>query len=1044
MENPETQSARLQSIKDYGQIHFTQNDRKSWYIRYPFDPPQADESASQNETPEQRTNHTTVEERNRQWNFSVIQQLPTIHTIVPMRSVSHKPAKHLIELLRDKWELPPPELIISVTGGAKVFNLPQRSRIALQKGLVSAAVTTDAWVFTGGTYAGVMKDVGDAFEKWTYKTSSVDRGHVQVPVIGIASWYYATNHRQLIQRRRVKLSSVGSAMPTATFSTVADREKLYLNCVPQEKPASYPLDPNHTHFILLDDKCGPNDETWRRYGFPVRADLTIQLRAEIEQEARCSSHYRHSRERVIIEDGKDIITGSNEKCFRDMIRSEKGFFLINTFLLCPDDPEFKLSDAILQALFRAACMLKHKIPDAHVQKLKLTMAWNKFDLAISDMLIENVKAQWTDIQLDSALIHAIQHGSVQFVELLIERGASFDRLQRLINIKDLYKKKTGLPLPKKEIPVDDNKKQERMNIQFSGTRSWPKRIIYDRLKDFFGGRAIIRYYYNIIFYVLMLCLFSFVMLVDYFPYNNNRGKRSGYSIGIPIPEIILHMCIWGLIIEEAVEFGIHYRQQNKSNSRLYTIISSYFIDDRWNVLDAVAIFIYLVGFITRFIVIEQAFVISKIFMCIDLFLWYVRILHLFFAYERLGPKLLMICNTMKDLLFFIYFIFVFLAAYSISSFALIITPHQVNWIPNNNSASSRTYKIIENRTNISVWNLLRNIIDWGIWKIYGQVDLVDYRQDSESIITHNVYILLNDSSKLDANVTDLIVFNVDNRVINDGIVDKILINFCTAPTDSNAKIKVYIIKSVLSSSEHFFVQEQIESFVTNLRPSVGIQKFEIEPFIVHYGDYVGFKFTENAGGPFSIECTSYYIEHIIDQNIEGEVMHFTPCANHGITVTFTLNHKESRNKYFVRSYLEMSKMNNEEKEITATSTYRNFSISSDDNKPLITDKRRRSSITVSFRQDLTNVTPFQQRDNMLRESTIAQEYWQSLIENIMKEEQDNSNREKKARFKHEHDSVELQKQQKKLIVLLEKTVNKNQHISPTNSLNSSYENYPMS
>ncbi|CAF4715529.1 unnamed protein product [Rotaria sp. Silwood2] len=274
-----------------------------------------------------------------------------------------------------------------------------------------------------------------------------------------------------------------------------------------------------------------------------------------------------------------------------------------------------------------------------------------------------------------------------------------------------------------------------MNIQFSGTRSWPKRIIYDRLKDFFGGRAIIRYYYNIIFYVLMLCLFSFVMLVDYFPYNNNRGKRSGYSIGIPIPEIILHMCIWGLIIEEAVEFGIHYRQQNKSNSRLYTIISSYFIDDRWNVLDAVAIFIYLVGFITRFIVIEQAFVISKIFMCIDLFLWYVRILHLFFAYERLGPKLLMICNTMKDLLFFIYFIFVFLAAYSISSFALIITPHQVNWIPNNNSASSRTYKIIENRTNISVWNLLRNIIDWGIWKIYGQVDLVDYRQDSESIIT---------------------------------------------------------------------------------------------------------------------------------------------------------------------------------------------------------------------------------------------------------------------------------------------------------------------
>ncbi|CAF4741965.1 unnamed protein product [Rotaria sp. Silwood2] len=88
--------------------------------------------------------------------------------------------------------------------------------------------------------------------------------------------------------------------------------------------------------------------------------------------------------------------------------------------------------------------------------------------------------------------------------------------------------------------------------------------------------------------------------------------------------------------------------------------------------------------------------------------------------------------------------------------------------------------------------------------------------------------------------------------------------------------------------------------------------------------------------------------------------------------------------------------------------------------------------------------PFQQRDNMLRESTIAQDYWQSLINKIMKEERDDSNREKKARFKHEHDSVELQKQKNKLIELLENTIDKNQHISPTNSLNSSYENYPMS
>ncbi|CAF4640760.1 unnamed protein product, partial [Rotaria socialis] len=179
-------------IQDYGQIHFTENDRKSWYIRYPFNPPYAVQSASQNDNHQQRKMTALKEkERDDESSFSTINVLQSIsHTIVPMQTVSCEPAKHLIELLRDKWELPPPELIISVTGGARSFNLPQQSRTALQKGLVAAAVTADAWVFTGGTHAGVMKDVGEAFEKWTYKTTSVDKTHTRVPVIAIASWYY--------------------------------------------------------------------------------------------------------------------------------------------------------------------------------------------------------------------------------------------------------------------------------------------------------------------------------------------------------------------------------------------------------------------------------------------------------------------------------------------------------------------------------------------------------------------------------------------------------------------------------------------------------------------------------------------------------------------------------------------------------------------------------------------------------------------------------------------------------------------------------------
>jgi hypothetical protein len=43
------------------------------------------------------------------------------------------------------------------------------------------------------------------------------------------------------------------------------------------------------------------------------------------------------------------------------------------------------------------------------------------------------------------------------------------------------------------------------------------------------------------------------MLVDYFPLNNNDGRRNGFPIGIPVTEIIFHICQWSLIIEEIRE-----------------------------------------------------------------------------------------------------------------------------------------------------------------------------------------------------------------------------------------------------------------------------------------------------------------------------------------------------------------------------------------------------------------------------------------------------------------------------------------------------------
>ena len=77
---------------------------------------------------------------------------------------------------------------------------------------------------------------------------------------------------------------------------VANYEKLYRNRFPTQKGTmSCPIDPNHTHFILLDDMCGPDDTKWREKGYNIRVDLPIRLRAQIEQKARCISNQGQSK-----------------------------------------------------------------------------------------------------------------------------------------------------------------------------------------------------------------------------------------------------------------------------------------------------------------------------------------------------------------------------------------------------------------------------------------------------------------------------------------------------------------------------------------------------------------------------------------------------------------------------------------------------------------------------------------------------------------------------------------------------------------------------
>lgn len=78
---------------------------------------------------------------------------------------------------------------------------------------------------------------------------------------------------------------------------------------------------------------------------------------------------------------------------------------------------------------------------------------------------------------------------------------------------------------------------------------------------------------------------------------------------------------------------------------------------------------------------------------------------------------------MKDLVFFLYFIFIFMAGYAVTSYALITTNHQVFWNESKRKGLLQEFTLSNNGSNVWRWGTLRRVINWGIWKVYGQVEL---------------------------------------------------------------------------------------------------------------------------------------------------------------------------------------------------------------------------------------------------------------------------------------------------------------------------------
>ncbi|ETE72698.1 Transient receptor potential cation channel subfamily M member 1 [Ophiophagus hannah] len=155
----------------------------------------------------------------------------------------------LLQLMVRDWQLELPKLLISVHGGLQNFELQPKLKQVFGKGLIKAAMTTGAWIFTGGVSTGIIRHVGDALKDH----SSKSRG--RICAVGIAPWGIVENKEDLLGKDVTKL-----------YQTMSN--PLSKLCV---------LNSSHTHFILADNG------TLGKYGAEVKLRRQLEKHISLQK-----------------------------------------------------------------------------------------------------------------------------------------------------------------------------------------------------------------------------------------------------------------------------------------------------------------------------------------------------------------------------------------------------------------------------------------------------------------------------------------------------------------------------------------------------------------------------------------------------------------------------------------------------------------------------------------------------------------------------------------------------------------------------------------
>uniref|UniRef100_A0A4X2ME00 Transient receptor potential cation channel subfamily M member 8 n=1 Tax=Vombatus ursinus TaxID=29139 RepID=A0A4X2ME00_VOMUR len=353
----------------------------------------------------------------------------------------------LYELMTQHWHLKTPNLVISVTGGAKNFALKPRMRKIFSR-LIYIAQSKGAWILTGGTHYGLMKYIGEVVRDNTISRNSEEN----IVAIGIAAWGMVSNRDTLIRH-----SDAEGHFSAQYIMDDFKRDPLYI------------LDNNHTHLLLVDNGC---------HGYPsVEAKLRNQLEKYISERAIQDSNYggkipivcfsqgggretlkaintaiKNKIPCVVVEgsgqiadviasliDAEDSLASSTvkEKLIKYLPRTISRLpeeeteswirwlkeILENPHLLTVIKMEEAgdeiVSNAISYALYKAFSTNEQEKDNWNGQ-LKLLLEWNQLDLANEEIFTND--RRWESADLQEVMFSALVKDRPKFVRLFLENG----------------------------------------------------------------------------------------------------------------------------------------------------------------------------------------------------------------------------------------------------------------------------------------------------------------------------------------------------------------------------------------------------------------------------------------------------------------------------------------------------------------------------------------------------------------------------------------------------------------------------------------------